>query len=362
MKKTLLLTKDYYPFRGGVANYCYGLFRHFSPQDYLIITDNPEVKSSEQVIKLRLDWSPLRPSWLPIVLKLKNIIKKYKIEQIFTPNILPLGALARFSSVPYFVSLHGLDINLALHHKPQITKKILMESQGIIVNSLNTKGSLDALGLEQKKIHLIYPSLDFNINYDSVRLAAWRKKLGLKDSDKVLLTVGRLIKRKGQDLVIRAVDYLRSDFDLKYFIVGQGEEKDHWEKLIKEKHLSNNVFIKENVDYEELVYFYRLADIFVMPHRDDPIDVEGFGIVFLEAASLSLPIIAGSNGGVKEIFKHRENALLVERDSISQLARYIRELLEHPQLAKDLGKAASRRVKDFNNTKQQSQGLKDILS
>jgi len=362
MKKTLLLTKEYYPWRGGIANYCYGLFKHFSSDDYLVVTDNMEVKNSDSVINLKLDWSPIKPSWLPIVFKLKSIIKKYQIEQIVTPNIFPLGVLANFLKVPYFISLHGLDINLALRNKSKVSKKILMESQGIIVNSLSTKESLDTLGLDKAKIHLIYPSLDFDSTYDPVKLAAWRKKLALGDDDKVILTVGRLVKRKGQDLVIRAVDHLRSDFSLKYFIVGQGPNKDYLESLIKEKHLENNVFIKDNIDSEDLIYFYRLANIFVMSHRDDPIDVEGFGIVFLEAASLSLPIIAGSSGGAKEIFKHRQNALLVERDSICQLARYIKELLNNPSLAKRLGQSAYKRSQDFKGTSEQSKILKNILS
>ncbi len=360
MKKTLVLTHEYYPFKGGVARYVYNLFKNFSPKDYLVVTDCPEVASEKNIIHSRLTWPLVKPSWAPTMVKIKKIIKSEGIEQIFTPNILPLGSLAYFLKIPYVISLHGLDINLALTNKPALTEKILTGAKHIIVNSINTKLALDGLGLDEDKISVIYPAVDFDESYDAAKLAAYRKKLEIADEQKVLLTVGRLIRRKGQDLVIEAMSQLAADYDLKYFIVGRGEEKQRLIDLIKEKKLEKRVFIFDNVDDEDLIYYYKLADIFVMPHRQEQSDVEGLGMVYLEAAKLGLPIISGNSGGVTEVFSP-DDVLMVENGQLRSLLRHLKWLLKNPKEAVKLSKRGQEVVKNLTNIKENSQILANIL-
>ena len=137
MKKTLLLTHEYYPFQGGIANYTYNLFKFFNTEDYLIVTDQKELKGNS-IINIKLINKFSIPSYLLSFFKLKKIIKDNNIEIIFTPHILPLGTLAYFLKIPYIISLHGLDINLALKNRPKLTKKILKGAEKIIVNSKQT--------------------------------------------------------------------------------------------------------------------------------------------------------------------------------------------------------------------------------
>ena len=360
MKKTLVLTHEYYPFKGGVARYCHNLFKFFAEDRYLVVTDNKEVKTTANILNTRLVYSKLKPSWLLAYFKLKRIIKKNNIEQIFTPNILPLGSLAYFLKIPYIISLHGLDINLALANKPSLTKKILENAKAIIVNTKNTAKIIEPLGIDQSKIHLIYPGRDFDTNYDESKLAAFRKKLNIGD-EKIIITLARLNKRKGQDLVIKALAQIKKDYQLKYFIIGSGQEKKYLESLIKKYKLSNNVFIFDNIDDEELIYFFKLADIFVMPHRNTGKDVEGFGIVFLEAALCALPIIAGDSGGIKEVFDSSQQAILVPSDDLRSLVRAIKHLLNNPAEADKLAAAAYKRAMQFKDAQGQSLVLKEIL-
>ena len=361
MKKTLILTHEYYPFKGGVARYVYNLFKYFKEKDYLVVSDHPEVKTGGNIINTKLKSSYLKPSWFLAYFKIKKIIKEFGVEQIFTPNILPLGSVAYFLKVPYIISLHGLDINLALKNKPNFSKKILNKAKKIIVNSLQTKKVLIEAGINQEKIILIYPSVDFDNSYDEKKLELFRKKYNLSDQDKILLTVGRLTKRKGQALVIEAMEHLQNDFSLKYFIVGHGEEKDFLKKIIRENNLTGRVFICDFIDDENLVYFYRLADIFLLPSINRQEDVEGFGMVFLEAAACHLPIIAGQGAGISEIFSDQE-MVFVSGGDLRQLAKEIKNLLKEPTLAAKLADRAYQKYKDFNQPLKNSDKLKRILS
>ncbi|MBU1203174.1 glycosyltransferase family 4 protein [Patescibacteria group bacterium] len=360
MKKTLVLTHEYYPFKGGVARYVYNLFKDYNKDDYLVLTDHKEVKSHDNIINTRLRWPLVKPSWGLSILKLKKIIKENSIEQIFTPNILPLGSVAYFLKIPYIISLHGLDINLALKNKPELTKKILHNAKHIIVNSQSTALSLKGLDLDEKKISLIYPSVDLVDKYDTRVLEAFRKKLDIKDGEKILLTVGRLVKRKGHDLVIDAISQLKDEYNIKYFIVGSGPEKDNIKKLIKEKNLNKKVFLFENIKDQEKIYFYKMSDVFVMPHRSEEGDIEGLGIVYLEAANMHIPIICGARGGVTEIFSP-DDVLMVENADVRQLNRHLRYLLKNKKEADKLSDRAYQIIQNFNNVSRKSDILKQIL-
>ncbi|PWB38271.1 MAG: hypothetical protein C3F02_04680 [Parcubacteria group bacterium] len=365
MKKVLVLTHEYYPHRGGVARYCYSLFRHFDMSDYLVISDHPEIKTTDNIRHWRLKSHWLWPTWLITFFKLRRILREEKIGLIFTPNILPLGSLAYclylFDKIPYVISLHGLDIRLALRHKAWLTKLILARASLILTNSNNTKEVISYFNLPEEKLQIFYPSLDLELKVEDQHLQYLRRKYELEPDDKILLTVGRLNKRKGQDLVLKAIAQL-CDLKIKYFIVGHGDLKAELEGLIKNYNLTGKVFILESVADEEKVYYYNLADIFVLPNRNDDVDVEGFGIVFLEAAACKLAIIAGNSGGVAEIWENNVNALLIDNEDVKQLAAAVRKLLLDNEFRIKLAEAARRRFEQFASSEQQSNRLKGLLA
>ncbi|MCB9802616.1 glycosyltransferase family 4 protein [Candidatus Nomurabacteria bacterium] len=364
MKKTLLLTKEYFPFFGGVANYCHGLFKFFKTEDYLIITDNPKVKSKNNVINLKLENKFLKPSWFFAFFKIKKIVKENKIEQIFTPNILPLGSIAylfnKFWQIPYVISLHGLDINLALENKFKLTYKILKNSRQIIVNSQATANIVNKFPEFNNKITIIYPSLDLDFSkVEEKHLQSLKESLKIEEKTKVFLSVGRLSVRKGHAWAIEAL-YNLNLTDWKYLIVGNGPEKKNLEQLIAKYKLEKQIKILENIDYSDLIYYYKLAKIFLLPQRQLGNDLEGFGIVFLEAAAARLAIIAGNNGGVLEILSDQKNALLV--NNIEEIEQAIKSLLSDQDLEKLIRENAYLRSRDFARASEQSNKLKLILS
>lgn len=363
MKKTLVLTHEYYPFFGGVARYCFDLFKHFDKADYLVLCDHQEVLTQDNIWHFKFKNKFVKPSWLFSFFKLAKIIKTEKIEQIFTPNILPLGSICyylnKFFKLPYIISLHGLDINLALKNKKNLALKILANANYIICNSQSTAKIIANLNINKNKIKVIYPGRDFNCDVDQARLLNLKKALNISDTQKVILTVGRLNKRKGHDLIIKALSEIKHDF--LYLIVGRGEEELSLRNLVAKYKLEAKVRFFNNISDEELAYYYRLADLFVLANRESKEDIEGFGIVLLNAASCSLPIIAGKSGGVLEIFTDQKNALLVASEDVEDVKEKINLLLTDKNLAKGLAQAAYARSEEFLSAREQSEKLKAYL-
>lgn len=363
MKKTLLLTKEYFPFFGGVANYCHDLFKYFKIDDYLVLTDHPEVVNKNNVLKINLSTKFFKPSWLFSFLKIKKIVKENKIEQIFTPNILPLGSIAyvfnKFWQIPYVISLHGLDINLALENKPKLTYKILKNARHLIVNSQTTAKIVNRFPEFNNKVTVLYPSLSLDFaQVQAEKLLALKENLQISDQV-VFLTVGRLTPRKGHAFVLEALSNLHLT-NWRYLIIGRGSEQEKLEQLILKYNLSQQVQILNDISYDDLIYYYKLANIFLMPQQQQASDLEGFGIVFLEAAAAKLSIIAGNNGGAVEIFTDQKNALLV--NNIEELEQAIKKLINDLDFSKRLAEQAYQRSQEFPSAKKQSDKLKLILS
>ena len=161
-------------------------------------------------------------------------------------------------------------------------------------------------------------------------------------------------------MVIKALGELK-DLNLKYYIIGQGEELENLNNLIKAENL-NNVFILTNIDDNDLQYYYQLADIFVLPQRNNKEDIEGFGTVFLEAGIYGLPIIAGNKGGPTEILKNNKDSILIEQDNLKELKNAIKFLFFNKNKADELGNNIKKRVLEFPSSQEQSNKLKKILS
>lgn len=363
MKKVLLLTHEYYPYAGGIARYCYNLFKNFSEDKYIVLTDCLAVKNSANKIQAKLLTPYIWPHWLLGLWFVMKVVKKNKIEIIFTPNILPLGSIAYFIKkifgLPYVISLHGLDIHLALKNKSALARKILASAEKVVCNTKYTANLIKDL-VPTEKIQVIYPSADIDsAPVSAQQLSSLKKQYNITD-EKVILTVGRLVTRKGQHLVIKALQTL-GDFPFKYFIVGDGPVKSFLAQQIKEAHLEDKVFLLDNVTDAELRSFYSLADIFALPNQSLGTDVEGFGIVFLEAAAFYLAIIAGPSGGVAELFTGQDDVLYAEDEVAVRQA--LQDFMSDEQKRLKFAQAAYERSEYFKQiAKDNIKSLAKILS
>lgn len=171
-----------------------------------------------------------------------------------------------------------------------------------------------------------------------------RERLGLSGRT-ILLTVGRLVRRKGIDTVLRALPTIADTCpDVTYVIAGTGPDRPRLDQLAARLGVRNRVQFAGEVDHDRLPLFYSAADLFVMPAREDPPDIEGFGLVFLEANACGTPVIGARSGGIPDAIRDGETGLLVPPDAPDALADAAIRILTTPGLADTLGEQGRHRA------------------
>lgn len=254
--------------------------------------------------------------------------------------------LAHFAGLRYVVWAHGEDIASALTSRELtwLSRRVYGSAEAVLANSRNTADMLARVGVAPSRIHIIYPGVDamrFRPALDASRVRA-----RYAGSDEMLiLSVGRLQRRKGHDVAIHAAARLRQQGRrIKYLIVGEGEEGPRLKQLVAEAGLETTVSFVGAVSADDLPLYYAASDIFLLPNRIDNGDIEGFGIVFLEAASAGLPTVGGNSGGVPEAVEHGATGYLVDGANVDDVAAILRRLIDDPALRAHLGGAGRRRV------------------
>ncbi len=356
--KFTLLTHDYPPAKGGVARYLSSLVKASNggikvlvPLDssYIITRTSYNQQSTElltssttnEVRQVRF-WSSLWPNWLPLIKRCLEI-PEHKI--ILVSHVFPIGTAAFIANAlggaEYGVIFHGTDLKRVKNRwKRWLLRRICNNAKLLIVNSQATKKLL--LNLAPKVNPLILtPGIE---HFSIPNKTAARAVLGVDQDNKVILAVSRLVERKGIDTLIQSVTNIKTKYEL--VIVGDG---DYTEQLHKLAELSGvNVRWVDNADDQTLYSWYAAADIFCLPGREVADDIEGFGMVFLEAAYAGLPVIAGQSGGASEAVVHNQTGLLIP-PTVDACTEAIAKLIEDHVLARNLGAAGRNRViADFN--------------
>jgi phosphatidylinositol alpha-1,6-mannosyltransferase len=165
------------------------------------------------------------------------------------------------------------------------------------------------------------------------------------DGRLVVLTVARLEERKGHDTVIEAINRILPDFDnLHYLIVGNGDPSRLW-AMASERGMEHRLTILECLEQDELPFVYAASDVFVMVSRPGPQgEVEGFGIVYLEAAAAGLACIAGGMGGCRDAVVDGVTGLCVDPLDTTAVADALRTVLASPEVAQRMGTEGRLRV------------------
>ncbi len=354
MKKTLLITLEFPPFYGGVGYYYFNLVKRLPNEKICVLTnetktlaENINFKLYRQVLLTKL---PIWPKWLLALFKIAYLIKKEKIELIWVGQILPIGTIAlilkKFLKLDYLVSCHGTDILTAQkkQRKKKLLIKILKEAKIITANSQYTQQEIVKLGISPEKIIIIYPCANDLPPIDPIKKDKLLTNNNLKNK-KILLSVGRLVPRKGFITIIKIFPELLNIFpNLIYLIIGQGPLKTTLEKLIINKNSSNKIKILDNINNEDLPYFYDLADVFILTPINMAGEVEGLGMVFLEASLLAKPIIASATGGIPEAVLANKTGVLVNPEKPQEITQAIIKLLTNKNFANFLGITAKKYV------------------
>lgn len=361
--KVLLITDDFYPSRGGIQECMLGLASHFGSDTTVFAPYYPGYNAS---FDKRFNFSVVRTDGLrqdriidrllflflrrPLAFFLRtlseifHIVKHRKFSCILCGHItnIPTGVfLKRNSKIPLGVIVHGKELFFRGILKPlkrSAAKVLLNQTDFLFMSNSFMKETLIEMGISEERIVMI----PFGVRWDN-KLKVSEEKI--KRDKKIILSVGRLIERKGHSAVIESLSLVLKRFpDIKYQIVGEGPMEKRLKVLVKEKNLGKNVEFCGEV--EDLVPFYRSCDVFVMPSKfiEDKGDVEGFGLVFLEANFFGKPVIAGRSGGISDAVIDGVTGFLVDPENPEKIAEAIIKLFENPDLAKKMGEQGRRRV------------------
>jgi len=212
-------------------------------------------------------------------------------------------------------------------------------ARAIFAVSENTRQLIISHGISLKKTYAIPNGVDSSRFRPSVDEASKVRTRHNLDGRKIILTLGRLEDYKGHDSVIRILPQVLANVpNAFYLVVGQGPEREKLEHLAKVRRIADRVLFVGYVPDDELVSYYNACDVFVMVSREDGKDIEGFGLVYLEANACGKPVIGGDSGGVRDAIIPGQTGLLVAPNDKVGLAEAIVRLLNNPDQARKLGK------------------------
>jgi len=381
IRKSLLLTLEFPPQKGGTQKYYLSICRNLPSDKIVVLTTSQKSKVKSQkfsnednfkVYRRNLLSKLIWPHWLPMFLHLWRIIKKENIKLIQVGQVLPCGTAAliikKIFKIPYIVYTHGLDI-LGPQKNPRklkLMKKILKEAEHIVSNSNFTKNEVIKLGIEESKVVVVYPSVqnqESRIKNQEL-LNNIKNKYNLNNK-KVLLTVCRLVKRKGVDHVLDALRQVGEKLqDVVYVVVGDGLERERLEQqaeaLRAPNGLSEPVIFAGRVSDEELKAWYIIADVLILTPQKSDYDVEGFGIVYIEANSYGKPVIGSKLSGIVEAIEDRVSGILVD-SNVKEIGQAIVQLFNDEELRERLGKQGRERAHREFNIDRQMDRLKKVL-
>jgi len=287
-----------------------------------------------------LSFSGLR-FYFSMILFVLNLVKQNEIESVHCGRTLHegvVGLVIKFlTGTPFLCYVHGEDIEMCRSSREFtfIVNQVLKYSSIVICNSYNSAELLKKWkGNDDSKVRVLHPGVDASSFLPSNAIEKTTDK-----KQKVILTVSRLQARKGHDVLIRAMPKIvKRHPDAHYFIVGSGKQQDYLSSLIQELKLEKHVTLTGECTEREMKDWYQLSDLFVLPNRQIGNDVEGFGIVLLEAQASETAVIAGDSGGTRETMNIGQTGYILDCRAPEQLVDRINELFDNPELLRSMGK------------------------
>ena len=246
---------------------------------------------------------------------------------------------------------HGLEVTRKSRVKVvRAMERTLSNSDYCVAVSHFTKNRiLERISVDPSKITVIPNGIHPDRFYPDADTSNLRQKLGLKEDTKILLTLARIVERKGHDMVIRSLPQILKVFPNMVYIIA-GHPRD-WvfeglKRLIDELNVKDYVLFTGMVDSADLVRYYNLADVYIMVSREleETGDTEGFGITFLEANGCAKPVIGSFSGGIPDAIMDGKTGFLVDPLDIDAIANRVIQLFSNPELASKMGKNGRQRI------------------
>ena len=296
------------------------------------------------------------------IVKMDQLVKKYKYNMVMAQSWYPSGIAAGYIARKYMidmsVTVHGNEILNPRYSGAFWQKKMknVFDRAKLIfcVSKFTAQKLMDRIGHLceiEKKTKVIYNGVDFDYFTPSEPDEQLVDQYKLHDA-KIILTLARLVERKGQNMVIKALPIIKKSIpQVKYIICGKGNYENKLKELTEKLSLTNDVIFAGFVPNELRGKYYNLCDLYIMPSRiiSEKGDIEGFGITYLEANACEKPVIGSNIGGTLEAIVDGESGFLVDPLDKNEIAEKCIELLSNPSLAKKIGVNGRNRImNEFN--------------
>jgi phosphatidylinositol alpha-1,6-mannosyltransferase len=298
------------------------------------------------------DWGVLRPASLRCHLRITRAIRRALAAEpalVHCGRALPEGLSTMLAAPrrPFVCWLHGEELGYSSTSRELswLATRVYRRAAAIVANSHNSKRLLVAdWGIAADSVHVVHPGVDIDRFHPGLASADLRARVAGPD-DVLFVSVGRLQRRKGHDMVLRALGDLRSQLpSARLAIVGDGPERGRLEAEAAALGVADIVTFVGESDEADLPRWHAAADVFVMANRTDGVDFEGFGIVFLEAAATATPVIAGQSGGAPEAVEDGATGLVVDGADPIAIRGAMLRLATSPALRRQFGEAGRARV------------------
>ena len=350
------MTNDFGPRAGGIETFIIGLLERLPKGEVIVYTTRQS--GSESFDKKWLDNFGVRvirdssKILLPtprVVRAARKVIKQSEVEKVWFGAAAPLAISARFlrvGSVKKIVALsHGHEVWWSKVFPFNFAMKEIARSVDVLTFLGDYTGSVIKRNFKDRaKLIKIAPGIDishFKPEGDLSKVNAVRSELKI-GSEPLILSVGRLVHRKGQDKLITAMPKILAQRpDAKLLLIGQGPRKAKLDSLVAKYGIADSVIFLGSIAYTDLPKYLNVADLFVMPSRSRlmGLEVEGLGIVYLEASACALPVIAGSSGGAPDALIDGRTGYVVDGRDIDQIADRVLHLIDNPKQAEEMGNA-----------------------
>ncbi|MCI0459252.1 MAG: glycosyltransferase family 4 protein [Gemmataceae bacterium] len=373
----LLISEIFPPKTGGSGRWFFEIYRRL-PREWVQIAAGEDLRQEEfdQTHDLPLVRMPLTlPSWGitnwagirgygRVMARLRRLVKAGRVRQVHGGRCLPEGLMALvlklWTRTPYLCYAHGEELNYAHNCREYrwLMRRVFRHADLVIANSRNTERILrEEWNLPEQQLRVLHPGVDTTQFTPAAPDSLFRRAMGW-EGRRVVLTVGRLEKRKGHDVMIKALTSLRRIVPkVLYAIIGNGEERESLERLVNELGVRDQVQFLGELNDQQLIRCYQQCDLFVLPNRQVGRDIEGFGMVLVEAQACGKPVVAGASGGTAETMEVSETGRVVCCDGPETISELLAQLLSDQGLLDEMGKAGRRMVMerfDWENLAQQA--------
>ncbi|MFC8415941.1 glycosyltransferase family 4 protein [Streptomyces coelicoflavus] len=371
--RTLIVTNDFPPRQGGIETFVRELADRFPPDGVVVLTGSPTPAAQ-----------PGKPVPYPVVRHAARtllptpratahaaaVARRFGCDRVWfgaaAPLALMAGRLRRTAGIRTAVATtHGHEVGWARTPGARgLLRRVGTEVDTLTWLGDSTRGPIEAALAPGARTARLVPGVDTGAFHPAVDGAPVRTRWGLGHRP-VILCAARLVPRKGQDTLIRALPWVRRAVpDAVLLLAGDGPHGSELRQLALREGVLEAVFFAGGHPHHVLPSFYAAADVFAMPCRTRRagLEVEGLGIVYLEAAASGLPVVAGDSGGAPDTVREGETGYVVDGRSAAATADRLIRLLRDPRLARAMGDNGRRWVRTAWSWDHSYATLRDLLA